>query len=1209
MRKEGKNWLFTTMVALLLLLSVVPSLNAVMPNNIIESGSGTMEGIEAKEGICGQKVWINTSGWNDDPREYIEIFFSNETTTTSPSNYGDYIKRARVDTDGELNVSINIPYRDTIGEYNVSMVNETGEWVNFTFYITDIYKVEVTPEIIYWDEGDPPLVSPVPQDFTVSVYNWTGSSYSLFKENIRYILWEPDMGATVVNNTMNIGEVSMDGIFDWSETSPLNTEANYTMQITEYNDASNVFADIWVPVRYHMYDVTPTSGVYNDEVTIIGYVKDGADIAVDRDNYIYFISPNGNEWYDPVSTSATGRFTMGVTLNESGTWYIGTLVTGATYRPTDEDTTKGITDFIWYETIEVGPAEGMIEVDPDETVYGFNITLDIYCEDDEEDFFNDAHVYVTGVKCEYPTGTEWDDDEYVFLGHSGDSTDGWLNLSLADEFKFTESGTATFLYTWPDTWDTYDADDDLEPDLYAETDVTVGTPGAMNVFIDYGGNDRVLLGDFNNDGTFSDPPESGTIDVEEWGNWSSYLNVTIYGKTDATMKNATITVIGCGLDLEYDEEDELYEVPGMYNFTISPRKGGILTIMVTNGSLSDSEDIEIEGLDADVTTSVGDDKEITVEQNESIFFTTDTHYAEVHANLYNTDWTHNRQLNWTVGDKTEGNGKDGIYEFIPDVEDMGYIIISAMEGYEDTRFYSYDVVEIVPHYDLVITIIEPEAANQTLTAGLEYDIIVELTNLTGYELDYADVDDLYAELLDWENEVIEDSEITFEHDEDNVWMVEDYMPCTNGTLLITVKAFEEKHEGNNSDIDVDWALFEYVPTGLTAGIDLEDVAVEVYGYDALGNIITEEAFEMWWNATVSVDDMMGSPFDDHQDQWSSNSTGSNDLDEDGMYTLWIDYVGNLTGTYYAKLNECNTTGKLKLWYPIFEITPSIIFVGIVNNVDVVAKDLDGNVLEGINFTFWPSISGALAAVPDPVETDENGWATLSLEPVATGTLNVSLARGIHYDDGQLDWDNLLTNSTVEVTTKKPLDITVSQSPVFEGDTLTITVKSEGEPVQGVSVQFGIETKTTDSDGEVTFTAPNPGVESATYNIKAEKTGYIDESIQITVIKIWQISILGPSEAPSPGEKFTITIIAKGSPLAGATITFDGKTYTSGGDGKATLTAPEVDEETDYTITATFDPYMDGTYTITIVSGGIPGFELVALIAAIGVALILFRRRR
>jgi hypothetical protein len=59
----------------------------------------------------------------------------------------------------------------------------------------------------------------------------------------------------------------------------------------------------------------------------------------------------------------------------------------------------------------------------------------------------------------------------------------------------------------------------------------------------------------------------------------------------------------------------------------------------------------------------------------------------------------------------------------------------------------------------------------------------------------------------------------------------------------------------------------------------------------------------------------------------------------------------------------------------------------------------------------------------------------------------------------------------------------------------------------------------------------------------------------------------------------------------------------------TLTAPDVDKETEYTITASFEDYQDGTLTITIKPGGIPGFELITLIAALGVAFILLRRRR
>jgi len=78
-------------------------------------------------------------------------------------------------------------------------------------------------------------------------------------------------------------------------------------------------------------------------------------------------------------------------------------------------------------------------------------------------------------------------------------------------------------------------------------------------------------------------------------------------------------------------------------------------------------------------------------------------------------------------------------------------------------------------------------------------------------------------------------------------------------------------------------------------------------------------------------------------------------------------------------------------------------------------------------------------------------------------------------------------------------------------------------------------------------------------------------------------------------------------LAGATITIDGDTYTSGVDGKVTITAPS--SEGDYVITATYEGYDEATITLTIKAGQIPGFELITLIAAIGVAFILLRRRR
>jgi len=137
--------------------------------------------------------------------------------------------------------------------------------------------------------------------------------------------------------------------------------------------------------------------------------------------------------------------------------------------------------------------------------------------------------------------------------------------------------------------------------------------------------------------------------------------------------------------------------------------------------------------------------------------------------------------------------------------------------------------------------------------------------------------------------------------------------------------------------------------------------------------------------------------------------------------------------------------------------------------------------------------------------------------------------------------------------------------------------------------------------------PDPGVEFAVFTVTAEKTGYTSAEKSVTVIKKYEITIVGPSEPPKAGSKFTITIIAKGAPLAGATIEFNGKTYTSDGDGKVTLTAPSKPGK--YTIRATYENFDTGTLEIEIKEGGgIPGFELVTLIAAIGVAFILLRKR-
>jgi hypothetical protein len=942
MNKDGKNRLMAGLVTLVLLFSMI----TLMTNTV--SAAASFEGIEARNGMCGQKIWINTSGWNGTAREYVEIFFSNETTI-NPPNFGDYLKRGRCDASGDLNISINIPWRSAVGEYSINMTGKAdGDWVNTTFNITDILKVETVPDVIYWDDA-------VSQEFTINVYNWSGSAYALHDESIRYIFWEPDLLDSVVNNTMNLGTITTDALFNWSGGG--NREANYTLDITISESPYTVLASVWVPVRFHMTEFSPTTATYNDEVTIQGKLIDGGDEPVQYLDYVDIVSPSGVNYYSPVSTTSTGRFSIAVTFSESGTWYVGTNVSG-TKRPTDKDTTKGIDNFIWYQTIEVASAEGTITVDPVETVSGFNQTFDIYCEDQNGDPVA-AHVNVTGIDCVFD-GKCYSDDDYVGLGTT---TNGWCNVT-ANKLKFNDSGTATFSFTHDKTHAYYEAHEDEDPLIFAETTVIVSSPSSTNIFIDYDA-EQVLLGELGV--SVRNPPRDDH--PEDWGNWSSSLNVTVYGSDDSVRRNVSFEIVGCGLDMEFEEVEQPADG---YSMLISPRNGGVLTITVHNetGDITIVEDYEITGLTSSASTSIGDDKEITVEIGETISYTaTDVFYGEIHATFFDNDWGYLEMFNKTVGDKTSGKGLNGIYEFTPPVDELGHIVLAAVAGYGDDHYYTYDIVNIVPNHDLVINITEPDQGNLTLTAGLEFDITVEITNLDGDEIEYADMGDengenpVIGELLDYDGDVI-GTPYEFDHVSGNVWELENWVPPENGTLRITANAFEGKHDGNNSDILVDWATFEYYLPALTSGIGLETVNVDIAATDANGNPITEITF--WMDQDDATDTFL-----------SANSTGPLDLDEFGEATIWFTEIGQEIGSFYAVLSQAppngiETSGNISITFPVFELNPATIYVGLVNDVTIIARDMVGNLLEGVNLTVTPSVPGILNAIPDPVQTDSDG---------------------------------------------------------------------------------------------------------------------------------------------------------------------------------------------------------------------------------------------
>jgi hypothetical protein len=189
-------------------------------------------------------------------------------------------------------------------------------------------------------------------------------------------------------------------------------------------------------------------------------------------------------------------------------------------------------------------------------------------------------------------------------------------------------------------------------------------------------------------------------------------------------------------------------------------------------------------------------------------------------------------------------------------------------------------------------------------------------------------------------------------------------------------------------------------------------------------------------------------------------------------------------------------------------------------------------------------------------------------------------------------------------------------PVVDETTGTFTVeaKSGGVLITDVTVTITFNGTTyTTTTGTKTLTAPKVST-SLDYPITATADGYTDDTVTIKVLNVPKLKIILPSGKVYGTKDFVVTVADdEGQAIIGATVTFNGADYYTGAGGSLTLTAPDVKETSkDYTLTATFTGFESAsTATLTIykTQGGIPGFELVTLIAAIGVALILLRRRR
>jgi hypothetical protein len=246
-----------------------------------------------------------------------------------------------------------------------------------------------------------------------------------------------------------------------------------------------------------------------------------------------------------------------------------------------------------------------------------------------------------------------------------------------------------------------------------------------------------------------------------------------------------------------------------------------------------------------------------------------------------------------------------------------------------------------------------------------------------------------------------------------------------------------------------------------------------------------------------------------------------------------------------------------------------------------------------------NFSSVLSKVPSGKKTDAAGQATFAVNAQASGNVTI-------YIENVTDPDNQFV---IVAGGRSPMAIILTSPTVNEGQQFTADIKSGSQLVTGVTVTITYAgATTTTTTGHITLTAPTVTT-NIPYTIAATAVGYADASAQITVLNVPKLIIAVLTTDIKAGQDFEIAVADdSGAPIIGATVTLQGTTVRTGAGGVATLKAPTT--QGDYTLTATFGTYEQFSQTITVgPAGGIPGFELITLIVAIGIAFILIRRRR
>ncbi len=242
----------------------------------------------------------------------------------------------------------------------------------------------------------------------------------------------------------------------------------------------------------------------------------------------------------------------------------------------------------------------------------------------------------------------------------------------------------------------------------------------------------------------------------------------------------------------------------------------------------------------------------------------------------------------------------------------------------------------------------------------------------------------------------------------------------------------------------------------------------------------------------------------------------------------------------------------------------------------------------------------------------NGTATVHNLKVVNGSqAGYEITFTLKPENGKdADADGTMTVTIPDITVE-PETISLGEQNII---TVTVTNPRNDNPVADMKVtgDFPAGEMTlgkTDSNGEITIGIIPDMTGTITLYVEGDQAGNITIDVGGLDIHVIGDRYFYALPELKKGTEYTIKVTTKGGKeIQGATVSVGGNTYTTNADGEVTW---KPDKTGDFTITATYGTYDQGTRDVTVKKEPTtPGFGFgILLLGMLGVALILWRRRR